>query len=372
MFKCQTCHAVFNGHEEHVAHHKSDFHRFNLKRKMINLPPVTIEQFNTKVAEVKKEEEKEGTKEVVECKICKKKFASENTYKTHVNSSKHKDRVAAITQAQQEKLDENGEAMEVEAVNEKKETKIIRPKEQEAQQEDNRTMEEIIDEKIKNARKILLEECMFCLQKFPDLETNLEHMQKYHGFFIPDREHLKDVPGFIEYLGEKLSVGNVCLWCNEKSPSFYSLGAVQQHMDTLGHCKLAYEPDDQGEYSDFYDFSSETNNENSLIESPISDASSEFQLIFKDGVTIGHRSLARYYRQSYKPSDSRAVVLANTANAAQFKIANWYRDAIQMDKLRQAHESGVRRVTTDMTMGVRANFLWRWRKDNVTTRNSGR
>lgn len=34
-------------------------------------------------------------------------------------------------------------------------------------------MEEIIDEKIKNARKILLEECMFCLQKFPDIERYL-------------------------------------------------------------------------------------------------------------------------------------------------------------------------------------------------------
>lgn len=55
-------------------------------------------------------------------------------------------------------------------------------------------------------------------------------MEKQHGFFIPDREHLKDVSGFIEYLGEKLSIGNVCLWCNEKSPSFYSLMAVQQHM----------------------------------------------------------------------------------------------------------------------------------------------
>lgn len=31
-------------------------------------------------------------------------------------------------------------------------------------------MEEIIDEKIRTARKILLEECMFCLKKHDDLE----------------------------------------------------------------------------------------------------------------------------------------------------------------------------------------------------------
>lgn len=50
IFKCQTCHFVFTDHEEQIAHHKGDFHRFNLKRKMINLQPVSLEQFNAKVA----------------------------------------------------------------------------------------------------------------------------------------------------------------------------------------------------------------------------------------------------------------------------------------------------------------------------------
>lgn len=50
IFKCQTCHVVFAGQEDHIAHHKSDYHRFNLKRKMINLQPVTLDQFNVKVA----------------------------------------------------------------------------------------------------------------------------------------------------------------------------------------------------------------------------------------------------------------------------------------------------------------------------------
>lgn len=49
-FSCMTCHVVMDTADEHKAHHKSDFHRFNLKRKMINLQPVTQEQFNTKVA----------------------------------------------------------------------------------------------------------------------------------------------------------------------------------------------------------------------------------------------------------------------------------------------------------------------------------
>jgi pre-60S factor REI1 len=49
-FTCISCQVILEDQEKHVAHHKSDFHRFNLKRKMINLPPVTLEQFNSKVA----------------------------------------------------------------------------------------------------------------------------------------------------------------------------------------------------------------------------------------------------------------------------------------------------------------------------------
>lgn len=63
-------------------------------------------------------------------------------------------------------------------------------------------------------------------------------------------------------------------------------------------------------------------------------------------------------------------MLANSGG--QFKIANWYRDEIMKDKLRQAHEHSVKTHSDAMHMGVRANFLWRFRKDNVTTRNSGR
>jgi len=369
-FSCISCQVILEDQDKHVAHHKSDFHRFNLKRKMINLPPVTMEQFNLKVAEIKKAEDVKDQKETVECKVCRKKFSSENTYKTHVNSSKHKERAAAAERAKQEKEEagEDAENVAPKSPTEPEEPKEKKQKPSEEQEEvaDDRTLEEIIDAKIKSSRKILLEECMFCLQKFDDLETNVEHMEKHHGFWIPDREHLKDLPGFIEYLGEKISVGNVCLWCNEKGPAFYSLNAVQQHMNTLAHCKLAYEPEDEAEYSEFYDFSS---NENALIESTISDASSEYQIIFKNGMSIGHRSLQRYYRQSYKPSENRAVVLANSG---QFKIAGWYRDAISQDKLRQSYEASMKNNRDQMNIGVRANFLWRFRKDNVTTRNSGR
>ena len=66
---------------------KSDWHRYNLKRKVIDLPPVTAELFAQKI-----------TKQIVVdsqpetyCLNCKKSFASENAYKNHLNSKKHRE-----------------------------------------------------------------------------------------------------------------------------------------------------------------------------------------------------------------------------------------------------------------------------------------
>lgn len=54
--------------------------------------------------------------------------------------------------------------------------------------------------------------------------------------------------------GEKVGVGKICLWCNEKGKSFYATEAVQAHMNDKSHCKLFTEGDAALEFADFYDF----------------------------------------------------------------------------------------------------------------------
>ena len=54
--------------------------------------------------------------------------------------------------------------------------------------------------------------------------------------------------------GEKIGVGHLCLWCNEKGKSFHSTKAAQQHMLDKGHCKMLHEGDVVLEYADFYDY----------------------------------------------------------------------------------------------------------------------
>lgn len=95
------------------------------------------------------------------------------------------------------------------------------------------TEEEImskIDAKINAAPKLTDVDCLFCSHSSATFEENMDHMTLNHSFFIPDIEFLVDIRGLIRYLGEKISVGNVCLYCNTKSRGFYSMDAVRKHM----------------------------------------------------------------------------------------------------------------------------------------------
>jgi len=47
--RCPTCNMEFADIQTLKDHYRSDLHRYNLKRKMVKLPPVTLEQFQQKI-----------------------------------------------------------------------------------------------------------------------------------------------------------------------------------------------------------------------------------------------------------------------------------------------------------------------------------
>ena len=80
------------------------------------------------------------------------------------------------------------------------------------------------------------------------------HMAHQHSFFIPNKEHLSDMSGLLSYLGEKIGMGNICLYCPHGGKEFGSLESVRKHMNDKTHCKMAYETDaDKAEVSEFYE-----------------------------------------------------------------------------------------------------------------------
>lgn len=182
-------------------------------------------------------------------------------------------------------------------------------------------------------------QCIFCRSSgFASLGQTLEHMQVKHGFFLPERTYLIDLPGLAQYLADKVTVGHLCLFCNGRGRGFNSAEAAQKHMIDKSHCKVAYEREqDRLELGDFYDFSSsypdyqaasspsgedagddegsdwedvEGATGSGEMESDDEDGTdfeggnrlrygdSELELVLPSGARLGHRSLARYYRQT--------------------------------------------------------------------------
>lgn len=189
-----------------------------------------------------------------------------------------------------------------------------------------------------------LETCLFCPSTSASIDANLEHMSITHSFFIPDAEYLENLPGLLAYLAEKITVGNICIYCNGRGRELHTLEATRSHMLDKSHCKIAYDTErDRLEISDFYDFTSsypdsnspkshkgskpqcEVNDdtwediEDSAVEDGIDEVASnpdtsesgsrsqtqvtygdtEYELILSSGARIGHRSMKRYYDQSF-------------------------------------------------------------------------
>jgi pre-60S factor REI1 len=146
-------------------------------------------------------------------------------------------------------------------------------------------------------------------------------MATEHSFFIPDMEHVSDMEGLLKFLGIKLGTYHVCLWCSSKC--YRDLLSVQKHMLDKGHQKLRFEGETLLEYADYYEYEddedgtidddydivnrSDINNESRLSvmtnfsenEQGAAIGDENYELMLPSGARIGHRSLFRYYKQSF-------------------------------------------------------------------------
>ncbi len=110
-YTCISCRVAFADGEVQRAHYKSDWHRYNLKRKVADMPPVTAENFQERVlAQRAAAEQQLNSAAITEgCAVCNKKFSSTNAYQNHLQSHKHlqAERQALLaTQKKVEKMNE--------------------------------------------------------------------------------------------------------------------------------------------------------------------------------------------------------------------------------------------------------------------------
>lgn len=90
---CSTSGTFFSDKDTLTEHYKSDFHRYNLKRKVAGLPPVTKEWFEARKEQLLATAAGASKACIWVDPLTKKKFQSKQTYDTFVESRKYKELV---------------------------------------------------------------------------------------------------------------------------------------------------------------------------------------------------------------------------------------------------------------------------------------
>ncbi|XP_023934500.2 cytoplasmic 60S subunit biogenesis factor ZNF622 [Bicyclus anynana] len=333
-YTCITCQVLFKTAELQREHYKLDWHRYNLKRKVASIPPVTLEEFEQRAKEHREQSQNAERDESEYCRYCSKLFNTKNAYNNHLNSKKHKlaeeknlgsDR-QSFSKKENINQSDSDSFEKVEPANSSAQPgKFVVVNAEKLADEDVETDSEIeeldSDEwdelRVKGSDSLIKpKDCLFCTHHSKNMVKNLKHMSAAHSFFIPDVEYCVDVKGLLLYLGEKISQGYMCLWCNEAGRTFYSMEAARAHMVDTGHCKMLHEGIALAEYADYYDYSASYPDANEgddemdvdeEMEGPAALEGDDFQLVLPSGVTVGHRSLMRYYKQNLTQS-SQALV----------------------------------------------------------------
>ncbi|KAL8924472.1 MAG: hypothetical protein Q9172_002683 [Xanthocarpia lactea] len=301
-FTCNSCQVAFRNNDLQRTHMRGDWHRYNLKRRVASLPPLSSEVFAEKVLTVQATSTAAAAKASFErqCTACQKTYYSENAYQNHLGSQKHRLRVAALNKGDPNKdpetesvvssalslgdpinptptnsIDPEAEVEFSKVVDGIKETKIDdhgadsgrpsrphhsgadnRPEHPLSQPETARSTPTAIRSKspTHSTATTPLRQCLFCNYESPTFKLSVMHMTKYHGLFIPEQAYLTDLEGLVAYLYGKISELHECLYCHKFKGSTES---IQTHMRDKGHCMIAYTSETEMiEVGQFYDFRS--------------------------------------------------------------------------------------------------------------------
>lgn len=274
---CNACQCPIASNEERTVHYKSEWHRYNVKRRVAGLQSIPQSLFNNQLSllqEKKNSTDREKTKQ--HCAVCNKTFQSQSAFQVHLQSKKHikkqqskgnnNDNEEDDNEQEEEELNKQPQPPNKPIVQETKTNPNTASNETDLKEDGEEEFEDDGLDMDESAAIPLLT-CLFCRTKFEESEKQiyLDHMLKQHGFFIPFVEFLTDLDGFLTYCGEKIGIGRMCLWCNGRGRARYpTVSAVQQHMKQKSHCKIRLDTEEEEEeFMDFYAFPREDGEEES-------------------------------------------------------------------------------------------------------------
>ena len=381
MFTCNSCMIQFQSSDLQRHHMKTEWHRYNLKRRVAQLAPISASLFAEKLQMSNREQELNQVDEF-----------GFPVLKPINHSRGFQRKGRKLGRSRLEGLQHSGQDLRslspASSITSHASRATFRSTdlEEEAFSDHGFTTEdsyshysntdhESSDEsEIGNDHeRISSTECIYCGKNSKQVEANVRHMFNKHGLYLPERSYLTDLTGLLKYLTDIIIVNKNCLCCKYQGSSVESIRA---HMSSKHHCMLPYETKaERAAISQFYDFSSldeaavsdsSAKHGTSSSVSPVTFANSEsiiqtaelhssedgadeaeadinsnyalvhiddsgVELQLGNGIKVGHRSMQRYYRQnvplgSTSPDDRRTVVAADrrvtsTVQSRQMKKA---------------------------------------------------
>ncbi|EDQ92761.1 uncharacterized protein MONBRDRAFT_17002 [Monosiga brevicollis MX1] len=390
-FTCLNCRVGFPTAEAQRVHYKTEWHRYNLKRKVAGMAPLTADAFRARVTQQRQEAEDNAAqaKADYECTPCRKSFRSKNALESHLQSKKHLQMImpsstssertpeaaeagaptdASITPARPTPMATAAAASTTSipdahrqpiAEQNRKYDELARRWEEKLAQE---KLPEFVEEPVLEPQ-----DCIFDTYRADSFEANIEYMSSRHGFFIPNVEFVVDLEGLVRYL--QLKAGNyfTCLYCNKQ---LADLEGVRKHMEDKGHKMIDYSEEGQLELGDFYDFSSTYPDDSNLTDAE-RDADltlavhqhqgqlhrDGFDLVLPSGRRAGHRELNRYYKQHFKARDERDSVRIGRI-VAQYRALGHKGVELPSEKVRRDQAYGIRwQRDKRLEIGMKHNSL---------------
>jgi pre-60S factor REI1 len=352
-----------------AEHYKTDWHKYNLKRRQANLPVLLEPDFQARL---------EAAKALQQTKQVGTNHLKQNSKSNKQRNSNRDAAKNGVVQLPQASAYHRIKEEELQNQNHKNQMELETPIGATAAElalADTMEPETVAQLAAEALVEIEPRQCLFDPHMSPSVEANVDRMSRKYGFFVPDREYLTDLEGLVGYCQEKIKLGHVCIYCQRV---FTTWQGCQKHMIATRHCKVRYEPNvDLEEYAVFYDFTAADNDFLGRIKKNASNANAHDlkeemevddtvgikdeddwedvsedeeeaenedmnavddedealyngyeeeihgmgfgvtplgELIFPDGRIIGHRALRRYYKQRpVMPNQSTAVVAARHA-----------------------------------------------------------
>ena len=196
---------VFASRQELADHYKSDWHKYNLKRREAGLPLLCEADFQARLAAAmslrqQDQDVRNGTNHL-------KKGKKQKQKKTDKPNGAEGVTIKAQAAAYEEKKKAEAEDhMETEEDSPEK----VDQEEEEEEETPDENENVVIDPK----------QCLFDQHFSASVEANVERMFRKYGFFLPDREYLTDLEGLVGYCHEKIKLGHMCLYCHKVFPTW--------------------------------------------------------------------------------------------------------------------------------------------------------